>query len=218
MNHTRKRAANLAAYSAIAVAIFTISFVIALLTTFNFEPWDGIEQFAAGFRPLNLLTVYPSILLAISFLIFCVSIHYYISDDLKLWSHLAMNFGLVYIALSMANYLIQLITVMPSLMNNSLEGLEKMVSGYPNSIFFALMGSYFFMCIALFFEGLIFKKRIRFFLFLSSIICMVFFLFGALFSTPILMMLGAISWIVGTVVSMILIAIFLKNEIKQAAE
>lgn len=36
-----------------------------------------------------------------------------------------MNFGLVYITISVANYLIQLITVMPSVMSGSLNGLEK---------------------------------------------------------------------------------------------
>ena len=114
MNCIKKISAKIAACSAIAVAVFTLFLVIALITTFDFEVWKGIEVYAKNFKPLNLMTIIPSILLAISFLIFCVSIHYFVADERKIWSHLAMNFGLVYIVISMANYLIQLITVMPS--------------------------------------------------------------------------------------------------------
>jgi len=77
-----------------------------------------------------------------------------------------------------------------------------MVSGYPNSIFYALMGSYFFMCISLFFEGLLFKMSIRLFLFVASIICIISFIIGAILTIPVFMMIGAISWMVGTVVGM----------------
>lgn len=214
MNNIDNNTARIASYSAIAVAVFTLLFVIALITTFSFDAWEGIDIYAENFRPLNLLTIVPSILLAISFLIFCVSIHYYVSDKRKIWSHLAMNFGLVYITISMANYLIQLITVMPSVMNGSLGGLDKMVSGYPNSIFYALMGSYFFMCIALFFVGLVFEKWIRFFLFVASLICIAFFILGAILSVSILMMVGAICWIMGTIISMIMIFLSLKEHIE----
>ena len=52
-----------------SVAVFTALFVIALITTFNFRTWNGIERYASEFKPIQLLTVIPSILLAISFLI-----------------------------------------------------------------------------------------------------------------------------------------------------
>ncbi|MEA5040324.1 MAG: hypothetical protein VB086_10860 [Clostridiaceae bacterium] len=205
----------MAIISSVAVAVFTVLFVIALITTFNFSPWNGIESYAAGFKPIQLLTVIPSILLAVSFLIFCVSVHYLSHDDQKIWSHLSMNFGLVYITISLANYLIQLITVTPSVMSGSLNGLEKLVSGYPNSVFFALMGSYFFMCISLFFEGLLFKKEIRLFLFIASIGCVSFFIASAIFSVTIFLMLGAICWIGGTVIAMTLISNYYLKKIKQ---
>ncbi|WP_410496508.1 hypothetical protein QTL86_03580 [Cellulosilyticum sp. ST5] len=215
MEKTKKATMKIAICSSIAVAFFTIFFVVALITTFDFGTWEGIESYAKKFQPINLLTVIPSILLAVSFLIFNVSVHYLASADKKIWSHLAMNFGLVYSTISLANYLIQLITVMPSIMSGSLNGLEKMVSGYPNSIFYALMGSYFFMCISLFFEGLLYKKQIRIFLFLSSIICVLSFIIGAMLSISIFMILGAICWITGTVGGMLMISIFYINELKQ---
>lgn len=215
MEKAKRITMKMAIMSSIAVAVFTVLFVIALITTFNFNPWNGIESYAEDFKPIQLLTVIPSILLAVSFLIFCVSVHYLSHDDQKIWSHLAMNFGLVYITISLANYLIQLITVTPSVMSGSLNGLEKLVSGYPNSVFFALMGSYFFMCISLFFEGLLFKKGIRLFLFIASIGCVAFFIVGAIFSITIFLMLGAICWIGGTVIAMLLISKYYLKEFKQ---
>lgn len=100
-------------------------------------------------------------------------------------------------------------------MSGSLNGLEMLVPGYPNSIFFALMGSYFFMCISLFFEGLLFKNEIRLFLFIASFGCIVSFLIGAISSITVFLMLGAVGWIVGTVIGMLLIAKCYIKEIEQ---
>lgn len=213
MKDTKRITIKMAIISSVAVAIFVVLFIIALITTFNFDTWNGIESYAASFKPIQLLTVIPSMFLAVSFLIFCVSVHYLTDDEQKVWSHLAMNFGLVYISISLANYLIQLITVMPSIVSDSLIGLEKLVSGYPNSVFFALMGSYFFMCISLFFEGILFRNGIRLSLFIASIGCAAFFIIGAVSSIAIFFMLGAVSWIGGTVVGMLLISKYYMEEI-----
>lgn len=215
MDNTKRLILKIAIISSIAVAIFTVLFVIALITTFNFDTWNGIDSYAESFKPIQLLTIIPSILLAVSFLIFCVSVHYLACDDQKIWSHLAMNFGLIYIAISLANYLIQLITVVPSVVSGSLNGLEKMVSGNPNSVFFALMGSYFFMCISLFLESLLYKRRIRLFLYIASIGCIVFFIIGAISSITAFLMLGAISWVGGTVIGMLLISGYYIKEMKR---
>lgn len=135
MGNTKTVARKMVVGTSVAVALFIILFVVALITTFDFSTWNGIEDYAKNFKPISLLTIIPSIFLAISYLMHSVSVHYLVDQDKKLWSHLAMNFGLVYLTISLANYLIQSITVMPSIMNGSLTGLEKMVSGYPNSIF-----------------------------------------------------------------------------------
>ena len=101
----------------------------------------------------------PSILLAISYVIFVSGLHIYASDYKKIWSQLALSFGLLYAGISIANYLIQLVTVIPSIQNGMLEGLALFVSGYSNSIFYALMASYFLMCISLFFVAFVFSKN-----------------------------------------------------------
>ena len=145
--------------SAIAVAVFTVLFIILLGCTFDFSEWEGIVNYKNTFRPIQMLTVVPSILLAISYVIFVSGLHIYAWGYKKIWSQLALSFGLLYAGISIANYLIQLVTVIPSIQNGMLEGLALFVSGYSNSIFYALMASYFLMCISLFFAAFVFSKN-----------------------------------------------------------
>ena len=119
-----------------------------------------------------------------------------------------MNFGIIYSTISLANYFIQLISIMPSVMNGNLNGIDIFVSGYPNSIFFALMASYFLMCISYFFTALVFENKwIRFWLFLGSLGCVLMFVIGVLTSINIFMMIGAMCWITGTTIGMFMIAL-----------
>jgi hypothetical protein len=52
---------------------------------------------------------------------------------------LGIVFSLVYVIISTANYLIQIITVVPSLTYGELDGLAIFVPRYSNSIFYVLM-------------------------------------------------------------------------------
>lgn len=214
----KRKALILGFWSAIAVAIFTIAFVIALPLTFNFSKWSGIEAYAQSFKTLQMLTVLPSILLASSFVIFTVSIHYYADEDKKIWSHLAIVFGLIYATISTMNYLIQIITVMPSITNMQLSGLEIFVAGYPNSIFFALMASYFFMCISSLFIAFVFNKEktqrgIRI-LFIGTGLSGPLCLLGVFIETSITMPLSAVLWFICLSIGSIKIAIYFKELLK----
>lgn len=197
----REKVLRLGFWSAIAVAIFTVGFIVTLPLTFlpNFTEWTGIENYAQTFKPLQMLTVFPSILLASAYMIFTVSIHYYSENDKKIWSHLSIVFGLMYATISSLNYLIQIITVIPSMVSSRPNGLEAFVAGNSNSIFFALMASYFFMCISALFISFTFNKKekgqkaIRIMFIgagLSGPLC----LLGA--AVPILMQLAGALWFV----------------------
>jgi hypothetical protein len=198
--------------SALAVAILIIIFCVSLIVTFDFSEWNGIDNYQSNFRPVQMLTVVPSLLLAIAYVIFVSGLHNYASTSKKVWSQLALSFGLLYAGISIANYLIQLITVVPSIQNGTTEGLTLFVSGYSNSIFYALMASYFLMCISLFFAAFVFErhkkheKSVRR-LFVCSALAIPFFLIGAIFNIPPIMMIGAICWIIGAIVGMSVLAI-----------
>lgn len=204
--------------SAMAVAVFTLLFIVLLGCTFDFSEWEGIISYKSNFRPIQMLTVVPSILLAISYVIFVSGLHIYTSDYKKIWSQLALSFGLLYAGISIANYLIQLVTVIPSIQNGMLEGLALFVSGYSNSIFYALMASYFLMCISLFFAAFVFSRNEKKYkwvrrLFLCSALAIPLFLIGALFDIAIIMMLGALSWLVGATVGMIILSVCFQKEV-----
>lgn len=200
--------------SAAAVAILIIIFCISLIVTFDFSEWNGIGNYQSNFHPVQMFTVVPSLLLAIAYTIFVSGLHSYAPKSKKVWSQLALSFGLLYAGISIANYLIQLITVIPSVQNGTTEGLALFVSGYSNSIFYALMASYFFMCISLFFSAFVFErhkkheKAVRR-LFVCSALAIPFFLTGAIFNVPHIMMLGAVCWIIGTTVGMSVLTIYI---------
>ena len=198
--------------SAIAVAILILIFCVSLVVTFDFSEWNGIDNYQNNFQPVQMFTVVPSLLLAIAYVIFVSGLHNYVSESKKVWSQLALNFGMLYAGISIANYLIQLITVIPSVQNGTTEGLALFVSGYSNSIFYALMASYFFMCISLFFAAFVFENHKRYEklvrrLFVCSALAIPFFLIGAIFNIPIIMMIGAICWIIGATVGMFVLAV-----------
>lgn len=212
----RKKALQLSFWSAIAVAIFTVSFVVMLPLTFlpNLVDWTGIEDYTKTFKSLQMLTVFPSILLASAYMIFTVSIHYYSENDKKIWSHLSIVFGLMYATISSLNYFVQIITVMPSMVNNQPNGLEAFVAGNSNSIFYALMASYFFMCISALFIAFVFNNKDNSnkaisILFMGVGISGPLCLFGVI--VPILMPIAGALWFICLTSGMVKIAIYFRK-------
>lgn len=189
-------------WSSIVVVVSMVGFVSTLLLTFmpNLNPWNGIEAYANNFKPLQMLTIIPSLILASAYIIFTVCIHYYAESDKKIWSHLSIAFGLMYAVISTANYFIQIITVIPSIESKNLNGLEVFVAGYPNSIFYALMASYFFMCISTLFAGFVFnnekgQREIKW-LFIIAILTIPFCVLCILPGLSVLMPFAGLVWFV----------------------
>jgi hypothetical protein len=215
-----KTALKLGFWSAIIVAISITVFMATLVLTFspNFASWDGIEAYSANFKPMQMFTVFPSIIMACAYVVFTVAIHYYAQEEKKIFSHLSIAFGLMYAIISVANYLIQIITVMPSIQNHYLDGLDILVAGYPNSIFFALMASYFFMCVSALFVSLVFsnekgQKSIKI-LFLSSVCSIPICLLCVIIDLTVLMPFAGIIWFVCFTAGLIKVAVLFKNHKK----
>jgi len=207
-------------WSAIIVAISITVFMVALVLTFtpNLASWDGIEIYSANFKPMQLFTVFPSIIMACAYVVFTVAIHYYAQEEKKILSHLSIAFGLMYAIISVANYLIQIITVIPSIKQQYLTELDILVAGYPNSIFFALMASYFFMCVSALFVSLVFnnekgQKSIKI-LFLGSVCSVPICLLCIIIDLNMLMPFAGIIWFVCFTLGLIKVAILFKNSWK----
>lgn len=199
-----------------AVLGLVVAFVLALGLTFDFSPWQGIAAYMEAFAPVQLLTVIPSILLAFAYVVFVSALHTLTDARHRIWSQLALSFGLLYAGISCANYLIQLVTVIPSVRSGVADGLTMLVSGYPNSIFFALMASYFLMCLSMLCAGLAIQasdKRGRWArgLLIVSGLAIPLFLVGALIGIAPVMMSGALCWMLGGTVGMAFTALSLKG-------
>jgi hypothetical protein len=175
--------------------------MVALALTFtpNFTSWEGIKIYSVNFKPMQMFTVFPSIIMTCAYVVFTVAIHYYAQEEKKIFSHLSIAFGLMYAIISVANYLVQIITVILSIENNYLDGLEILVAGYPNSVFFALMASYFFMCVSALFVSFVFgnekgQKSIKI-LFLSSLCSVPICLLCVILGLNVLMPLAGINMV-----------------------
>jgi len=208
-------------WSAVIVAISITVFMVTLVLTFtpNFAPWDGIEIYSANFKPMQMFTVFPSIIMACAYVVFTVAIYYYAQEEKKIFGHLSIAFGLMYAIISVANYLIQIITVIPSIEKQYLNGLDILVAGYPNSIFFALMASYFFMCVSALFVSLVFnnekgQKSIKI-LFLGSVCSIPICLLYIIIDLNVLMPFAGIMWFVCFTAGLIKVAILFRNYDKQ---
>ena len=217
----KRKALILGFWSAIVVVVSMAGFMSALLVTFmpNLNPWNGIEVYADSFKPIHILgTIIPSLILASAYIVFTVCIHYYAESDKKIWSHLSIVFGLMYAVISTANYFIQIITVIPSIENKNLNGLEIFVASYPNSIFYALMASYFFMCISTLFAGFVFddkkgQREIKW-LFIISILVIPVCVLSMLPGLSVLMPFAGLVWFVCLITGFIKTALYFRKLLK----
>jgi hypothetical protein len=118
--------------------------------------WAGIEAYLAIFKPIQMLPLIPSLLLAPSFVALMVSIHHYAAPERRLWSHLGLAFTLLYAGLALTNYLVQLTAVRRSLLNGEIDGLAPLVMGNPHSVFWALASTYVLMNLGMLFAAAVF--------------------------------------------------------------
>ncbi len=118
--------------------------------------WAGIDAYLSVFKPIHMLPLVPSLLLAPAFVALMASIHHYAAPEKRLWSHLGLAFTLLYAALALTNYLVQLTAVRRSLLNGEIDGLAPLVIGNPHSVFWALASAYVFMNLGMLFAAPVF--------------------------------------------------------------
>jgi hypothetical protein len=115
--------------------------------------WRGIEAFAQGFRPIEMLNLVPSLPLASAYVVMLACLHMRTPAHRRLWSLLGLTFGIIYAVMASANYLIQFIVVRPNLLQGEVEGLSLFVMGNPRSVFWALAVSYAYMALSMLFAS-----------------------------------------------------------------
>jgi hypothetical protein len=192
-------------WSAVFATLFSIGYGITLivmmissLATATETPvgWSGIESFVASFQPIQMLPLIPSLLLAPTFIVLMVSIHYYAAPDKKIWSHLGIAFALIYAVMASINYITQLTVVRLSILNNETDGLAMFVMGNSHSIFWALVSAYAFMNLAMLFAAPVFdggrlERSIRR-LYFANGVSVVVTIFGVVVDSPPIYLLGSL--------------------------
>ena len=212
-------------WSAALATLFSIGYGVTLIITMismsanaagTSSGWGGIESFVASFQPIQMLSLIPSLLLAPTFVVLMVSIHYYAGPDKKIWSHLGIAFALIYAVMASINYITQLTVVRLSILNKETDGLAMFVMGNSHSIFWALASAYAFMNLAMLFAAPVFsdsrlERSIRW-LFYANGVSVVVTIFGVAVDSPPIYLLGSlVPWCVIFSWATILLALMFKR-------
>ena len=212
-------------WSAMLATLFSIGYGVTLVITIlsmsasatNTSPgWGGIESFVASFQPIQMLSLIPSLLLAPTFVVLMVSLHYYAAPDKRIWSHLGITFTLIYAVMASINYITQLTVVRLGILNNETDGLAMFVMGNSHSIFWALASAYVFMNLAMLFAAPIFDggrlERWLRWLFVANGVSAIVTIYGIVADSPQIYLLGSlVPWCVIFSLAMALLAVMFRH-------
>jgi hypothetical protein len=102
----------------IAYIIVQIMQIVGMITF----PFDGILIYST------------SLLISIPFLLSMLSLHYCTPEKNKLWSHAALLSAVIYVIFVVANYVVQLATVIPAKLAGEVEAI-RILDQKPHSLF-----------------------------------------------------------------------------------
>lgn len=215
----RSNAITLGFWAALLTAIFTVLFVIA---TFVFLPpdWQGIESYARSFNSLQLASVVPPLLFALTILVLMVSLRYYAAEDKKIFTTLGIVFSIPYATIIWINAYLQLFVVRLNIQGGELESLAILAMPNIHSVFYALEAvGYGFLSAATFavspvFSGGRLARWIRI-LFIAIGILGFYGVVIVLFDKPVLILAGLGLWNLLFPIAMVLVCIFFRRASRQ---
>ncbi len=182
---------------------------------------DTFKQF-----PKDFIWMYFAIILAISYLIFMVAIHYCSDLEKKMYSHIGLLFALISSSILIVNYFVQATVIPASLASGETLGLPILIQYNSHGLFIALEDiSYLLMSFSFLFISMIFtdknriKMVIRWVYRISFLIVIVSFIgisykYGLDRKDRFEVVVISINWLV-LIVNGILVGIVFKNKLKQ---
>ena len=136
-------------WSAICSAFFYITFdIVAILSLKG----PLVSQYWT-----SIWTYTPSLFLALSFVVLMVSIHYYAPRELKVWSHIGLAFAGIYATLNCFIYIIQILIIAPSMLNNQLANVALFEMGPNKPLYVVNALAYSIMGLSTLFSAFVFK-------------------------------------------------------------
>lgn len=215
---TSRSVSQLGFWSASLSAALSAGWSIAMVVQNAIQPvpaWRGARAYADAYDPIHQLSFYPSLFLALTFVVLLSCLHRYAPEDKKVWSLSALALGVLYATMASVNYQIQLVAVRPSLMRGESAGLEMLVQANPHSIFIALANSYAYMCLAMLFAAPIFEggrleRWIRRLFLAQGPVAVAQLAWSLLDLSMVVMVVGAI-WVVGAPFAFVLLAVLFRR-------
>ena len=157
-------------WSAVFASAFSIIYIVGQLA-------EWFDMLGSGGGPENPSTVLglivlliPSLLLAPSFVLLMLCVHYYAPEYKKIWSHAAVVFATIYAVMVSINYYVQLTLVVPHLIRGETESIRPFLfTPFDSFIYSVDVLGYSFMSLSTLFAAFVFTRTglprtVRFFL------------------------------------------------------
>ena len=205
-------------------AILSAVFAVLWFVTFNMQDllaavpdWKDLSAYAESFRMVRLLLIYPSLLLALTYIMLLACVHGYAAENEKVWSLIALSVGILYATMASINYNVQASAVRQSLAAGETAGIQMWIPDNPHSIFEALSNSYAYMAISMVFAGFIFRRGglqrwIRIVLFAQAITAVGQFGWTMFDLNTGIFIATSMVWVIGAPLAFVLLAILFRNE------
>jgi hypothetical protein len=219
MNNIKNAEFKTGIWAAVLSAVFAILWFI----TFNMQDvfqsvpeWNNLEAYAKAFNISRLTLIYPSMFLALTYVIMLAALHRVLPEEKKLWSLIALSVGIIYAVMASINYNIQAVSVRQSLSAGETNGLELFIPDNKHSIYNALANSYVYMAISMFFAGFIFRKGklekwINGLLLVQIVSAIGQITYSMIGTSETVFILTSMIWVIGAPTSFILIAFWFKR-------
>jgi hypothetical protein len=213
-------------WAAVLSALFGILWFATFSTQDLYAPmpgWEDLDAYAQAFGVARILLVYPSLLLALTYIALMASIHLAAAGDRKIWSLVALSIGILYATMASINYNIQAVAVRQSLAAGQTAGLQPWIPDNPRSAYEALANSYVYMAISMAFAAFVFRGGglqgwIRGLL-LAQVVSAVGQAGWSMFDLPeAIFIASSMVWVIGAPIAFILIAILFRRQGRRALD
>lgn len=147
-------------WSGILTTLFSLLYIIGQLAE-----WFGWLGSAGGPESSStslgiIVLLIPSLLLAPSFALLMLSVHYYAPQDKKIWSHAGILFAAVYTVMVCINYYVQLTLILPHMLKNDLEPVRPFLFTPFDSFSYSIdVLGYSFMSLTTLFAAFVFAGK-----------------------------------------------------------
>ncbi len=214
-------------WSAIVSAVMSAIWFITYTFRDQIYPvpaWFELQQYAQEFSPLRVLYVYPSLLLPLSFIVLLACIHRSVAEEKRIWSLIALSFGILYAVMASINYNIQAVSVRMSLAAGETSGIEMFLPDNPDSIITALANSYVYMALSMVAAGFVFEniglQRWVRWIFFAQAISAIGQVGWSMFDLSMnIFILTSLIWVIGAPVSFVLTGVlFSRSRLKLTAQ